>query len=221
MEKLKLTIVYDNEAEEGLIRGWGFSCYIKTEEENILFDTGGDGRALLHNLRVLDISSQEITKVILSHEHGDHTGGLFALLNTNPEIEVYVPVSFSKRLKNEIASQARLIEVSEAQEICRNIYTTGELGSGVREQSLIVDSGSGLYVITGCSHPGLTEIMGTASKFGTVVGIIGGLHGSTEYDLLKGLNLIGAGHCTAHKKEIARKFPDAFLEIGAGLSLEL
>jgi 7,8-dihydropterin-6-yl-methyl-4-(beta-D-ribofuranosyl)aminobenzene 5'-phosphate synthase len=179
VEKLKLTIVYDNEAEEGLISGWGFSCYIKTEEENILFDTGGDGRALLHNLRMLDISSQEITKVILSHEHGDHTGGLFALLNT------------------------------------------GELGSGVREQSLIVDSGSGLYVITGCSHPGLTEIMGAALKFGRVAGIIGGLHGSMEYDLLKGLNLIGAGHCTAHKKEIARKFPDAFLEIRAGLSLEL
>lgn len=221
MEKLRLTIVYDNEAEEGLIRGWGFSCYIKTEEENILFDTGGDGRALLHNLRVLDISSQEITKVILSHEHGDHTGGLFALLNRNPDLEIYVPVSFSKRLKNEIASQASLIEVSEAQEICHNIYTTGELGSGVREQSLIVDSGSGLYVITGCSHPGLAEIMSAASKFGTVVGIIGGFHGSTEYNLFKGMNLIGPCHCTAHKKEIARRYPDAFLEIRAGLSLEL
>lgn len=218
---MRLTIVYDNEAEEGLIRGWGFSCYIETEEENILFDTGGDGNALLHNLRVLDIPSQEITKIILSHEHGDHTGGLFALLSTNPDIEVYVPISFSKRLKNEIASHARLIEVSEAQEICRNVHTTGELGNGVREQSLIVDSGSGLYIIAGCSHPGLAEIMGAASKFGTVAGIIGGLHGSTEYDLLKGLNFIGPCHCTIHKKEIARKFPDVFLEIRAGFNLEL
>jgi 7,8-dihydropterin-6-yl-methyl-4-(beta-D-ribofuranosyl)aminobenzene 5'-phosphate synthase len=170
---------------------------------------------------MLDIPSQEITKVILSHEHGDHIGGLFALLNRNPEIEVYVPASFSKRLKNEIASTAKLIEVSEAQEICRNIYTTGELGTGVREQSLILDSGRGLYVITGCSHPGLAEIMGAASKFGTVVGIIGGLHGSTEYGLLEGLTLIGPCHCTVHKKEIARQFPDAFLKVEAGFSLEV
>ncbi len=221
VEKLKLTVVYDNEAKEGLISGWGFSCHIKTEDESVLFDTGGDGNALLYNLRMLDIPSREITKVVLSHEHGDHTGGLFALLNINPEIEVYAPASFSNRLKNEIASMAELIEVSGAREICKNIRSTGELGTGIREQSLILDSGRGLYVITGCSHPGLAGIIDKASKFGVVVGIIGGFHGSTEYDLLKGLTLIGPCHCTVHKEEIPRRFPNAFSEVKAGFRLKL
>ncbi len=213
---MRLTIVCDNEAEEGFISGWGFSCLVDTGETKILFDTGWDGCALLHNLKKAHISPEEIGKVVLSHQHWDHIGGLSVLLNAHPDMEVYVPASFSKRLKDEISKRARLIEVSGAQEICRNIYSTGELGTGVKEQSLVVDSGSGLYLITGCSHPGLTEIMNAASKFGTVAGIIGGLHGSTEYGVLEGMRLIAACHCTVHKEEIAERFPGAFKAVSAG-----
>ena len=221
---LTLTIVYDNEADEGFTSGWGFSCLVDTGETKILFDTGWDGCALLHNLKKANISPREIGKVVLSHQHWDHIGGLSVLLNANPDMEVYVPASFSKRLKDEISARARLVEVSEAMEICQNIYTTGELGTatkGVKEQSLVVDSGRGIYVITGCSHPGLTRIMNAASQFGTVAGIVGGLHGSTEYGLLDGMTLIAACHCTAHKEEIAMRFPGAFRGVGAGWRVDL
>ena len=222
--KLGLTIVYDNEADEGFKSGWGFSCLVDTDETKILFDTGWDGCALLHNLKKANISPKEIGKVVLSHQHWDHIGGLSVLLNANPDMEVYVPASFSKRLKDEISKRARLIEVSEAVEICQNVYTTGELDTGVKglkEQSLVLDSGNDLFVIVGCSHPGLTRILNAASQFGTIVGVMGGLHGSTEYDVLEGMKLIAACHCTAHKDEIAGRFPGAFRDVGAGWSIDL
>ncbi|MGP8319900.1 MAG: MBL fold metallo-hydrolase [Methanosarcinaceae archaeon] len=214
-----ITIVYDNENNKGFTNGWGFSCLIDTGETKILFDTGWDGCVLLHNLKNIHISPEEIDKVVLSHQHWDHIGGLPVLLKIHPGIEVYVPASFSKRLKDEISARANLIEVSEATKICHSVYTTGELDTdekGMKEQSLIINSVSGLYIITGCSHPGLTRIINAASQFGTVTGIIGGLHGSTDYTMLEGMNLIAACHCTVHKKEIAMQFPDAFKEVGAG-----
>jgi len=43
---MKITIIYDNDAEEGFRAGWGFSCLVEGEK-NILFDTGADGPTLL------------------------------------------------------------------------------------------------------------------------------------------------------------------------------
>jgi 7,8-dihydropterin-6-yl-methyl-4-(beta-D-ribofuranosyl)aminobenzene 5'-phosphate synthase len=70
--QMKITIVYDNEVlGKGLTAGWGFSCLI---DNDVLFDTGGDGVALLNNMRELGIDSNGIKSVVLSHRHGNHTG---------------------------------------------------------------------------------------------------------------------------------------------------
>ena len=42
----------------------------------MLFDTGGNGSILHHNLKQLGIKPKQITKVIISHNHHDHSGGL-------------------------------------------------------------------------------------------------------------------------------------------------
>jgi len=54
----------------------------KTEKNNeqILFDTGFDGDALLRNLNELDIEAEKIGNIFLSHGHLDHTGGLSTVL---------------------------------------------------------------------------------------------------------------------------------------------
>ena len=55
---MKITVVYDNEVlKRGFTAGWGFSCLINND---ILFDTGGDGVALLHNMKKLDINLSNI-----------------------------------------------------------------------------------------------------------------------------------------------------------------
>ncbi|WP_445474163.1 MBL fold metallo-hydrolase [Methanococcoides methylutens] len=213
---MQITIVYDNEAKAGLKKGWGFSCFIETEDRKILFDTGWDGCALKQNLSSLKIAIEDIDILVLSHQHWDHIGGVPEILNASSDLEVYVPASFSEKLKNEIAAHSTLHEIIEKCRICNNVFSTGELGNSPKEQSLILETGNGIYIVTGCAHPGLEAIMGVAASEGDVRGIIGGLHDSQEYDLLNGLEFIGAGHCTSNIDAIMTRFPDTFIPIAAG-----
>lgn len=218
---MKLTVVYDNEAKKGLKNGWGFSCLVETPGHNILFDTGWDGHILLDNMLKLSISPEDIDILVLSHQHWDHIGGVTTFLNASPDLQIYLPSSFSANLKKEISSRcAALHEIKGPQKICEGVYTTGEIGTEIKEQSLVLDSGRGLYIITGCAHPGLSSILNATSVFGTVAGIIGGLHNTQEHCLLKGLQFIGAGHCTVHKDKFRKMYPESFKEIFAGFSLE-
>jgi 7,8-dihydropterin-6-yl-methyl-4-(beta-D-ribofuranosyl)aminobenzene 5'-phosphate synthase len=217
---LKLKILYDNEALEGFRSGFGFSCIV--EEEKVLFDTGGDVATLLYNMRKFMINPRNISKIVLSHEHGDHTGGI-QILDHCGEVEVYVPRSFSSQLKSRIASRpnVNLNQVGGPQEICERILTTGELGKITKEQSLTVKTGKGLTLITGCAHPGLENMLQVASKFGEIYAVVGGFHGFNKLEGLKGIRLIVPCHCTTHKREILRLYPESSVECSAGRVIEI
>jgi 7,8-dihydropterin-6-yl-methyl-4-(beta-D-ribofuranosyl)aminobenzene 5'-phosphate synthase len=155
---MELKILYDNEALNGFRGGFGFSCWV--EDKNTLFDTGGDLATLMFNIRKFMINPKDIEKIVLSHEHGDHIGGI-QIVDYCGEVDVFVLRSFSKRFKGWLAdhSNVRLHEVDKAEEICRDVYTTGVLGWSIKEQSLIVKTCNGLTVVTGCAHPGLENIL--------------------------------------------------------------
>jgi len=195
---MKITIVYDNNAREGLKSGWGFSCFIE-DDKKILFDTGDDSEKLLFNMEKLDIKLEDIDVIVLSHEHWDHAGGLNGLLEIIPKVRVIKPNEFS-----------------EVKKITEEIYSTGKLDGIAEEQSLIVKTEKGNIVITGCAHPGLKKIIEKASSLGKIYGIIGGFHGFKEFDFLKGIKLIAPCHCTQHIDEIKKHFPAEFKEIMAG-----
>jgi 7,8-dihydropterin-6-yl-methyl-4-(beta-D-ribofuranosyl)aminobenzene 5'-phosphate synthase len=216
---MKLNILYDNEAKPGFEKGWGFSCLVELEDDKILFDTGWDGNVLLSNMRKFGVRPEEIKRVVLSHAHWDHIGGLPHV--RRQEMHVYVPHSFSKRLRNELASRFNLHEVKDAQKIRDGVWTTGELGKGIKEQSLVVETIKGLVVIVGCSHPGVRNIFSAASKFGKIWGVVGGMHGFKDYEVLEGLDLIVPSHCTVNKKKIAELFPEIYVEGKAGLEITL
>jgi 7,8-dihydropterin-6-yl-methyl-4-(beta-D-ribofuranosyl)aminobenzene 5'-phosphate synthase len=216
-----LTVIYDNNASQAFIGSWGFAALIETRRETLLFDTGWDGPLLLRHLRRLNVDPASIRKLVISHQHWDHIGGLPEILQVNPGIEVYVPASFSENLKKEIEKRATLIEIKKPVQISQGIRSTGELGDKVKEQALILDTGNGCYVLTGCAHPGIAAILDTASHCGKVKGILGGLHDNEEFERLRGMELIAAGHCTAHKKKIKELFPVEFVEMEVGLRLDL
>lgn len=217
----RLTVLYDNEACPGFTGSWGFSALIETGTENLLFDTGWDGTLLLEHMEKTGIDPACVSKLILSHQHWDHIGGLPEILSANPEITVYVPASFSENLKREIKKRAALIEVKEAVEISEGIWSTGELGDKIKEQSLVLNTGKASYVLTGCAHPGIDAIMDAALCHGKIKGIIGGLHDSDRFERLEEMELIAAGHCTAHREKIKELFPAEYMETRAGLILEL
>jgi len=211
---MKVTIIYDNtSARPDLQADWGFSALVEVKEKKILFDTGANGRILLSNMEKLGINPKEIEEVFISHPHFDHTGGLSAFLDQNNKVKVWIPSSFRG-----VKSAKEIIEVKNPKELYEGIYSTGEL-EGI-EQSLCVKTEKGIVIIAGCSHPRMEHIIKTASGFGKVYGIIGGLHGNRP-ETLKDLSLICATHCTQYKSEIKSLYPGKYIEGGAGKIIEI
>jgi 7,8-dihydropterin-6-yl-methyl-4-(beta-D-ribofuranosyl)aminobenzene 5'-phosphate synthase len=189
---------------------------IETEEATVLFDTGEDAEILLDNMVKLGFDPQEIDVVVISHLHSDHIGGLRGLLDAGAR-----PVVYSlPPLINDMRAITEMVEVTGPMEILPGIHTTGELGSGIREQALVVETEQGLVVVTGCAHPGIVEMVRRAKEVvdGDVALVMGGFHlgGASEEqidniiaDLRElGVQQIAPSHCTG---DIARSmFAEAF-----------
>lgn len=178
---LSLTIVYDNNPyKEELETRWGFSCYIEGTEKTILFDVGGESSVLLGNVKKLGIDPESIDTIVLSHIHYDHIGGLSDFLKVNAEVTVLLPESLPQSIKDTVTNAgAKLVEVHKPVKICKNVYSTGELGGFIKEQSLVIKTSKGLVVITGCAHPGIVNIVKEAKE----------MHGSQVYLALGGFHL--------------------------------
>lgn len=195
-----LTILYDNNAYDNSLRtAWGFSCLIETEGKTILFDAGGDGKVLLHNMHILGKNPNLIEAVILSHIHSDHTGGLPHLLKEKPKLRVYVPESFPREFELTVKDYgAKVTRIESSFEILPGVWSTGEMGHGIKEQSLLMNTPRGKILVTGCAHPGIIDIIKRAKT----------IAGQNIYLVIGGWHLSSAG-----EKEI-RGIIDAFLRMG-------
>ena len=161
---LKLTILYDNTAVDPRLKSdWGFAALVEYGGHTLLFDTGADGSMLLDNMRQLDVDPQSIEAVIFSHEHGDHTGGLQALLDTGVRPTVYVPSAFSSAFKEQVRARTKLVEVTDPLEILPGMHLTRPVGSIV-EQALAVETQDGTAMITGCAHPGVANMVRAGAR---------------------------------------------------------
>ena len=87
--EITVTNVYNNTAMQGsnLKKGHGQSFFIETVSTKILYDTGLNGKDLLHNFDLMNIDPNTIDYLVISHGHYDHTGGLEELLKvrTSPK----------------------------------------------------------------------------------------------------------------------------------------
>jgi len=235
-KEFTLTILYDNyKYEEGFKNSWGFSCLIEGTGQTILFDTGGNDGNLMHNFRAAGKDPGEVDMIILSHIHWDHTGGISEFLESRTGIEVYMPRSFPDEFKKEIESRgATPVLVSGARKITDNVWSTGEMGSEIIEQSLVLETPGGLVVITGCAHPGIEKIVEKAMeiKDRKVLLVMGGFHllrtGTDEVEVIarefrdKHIQYAAPSHCSGDGtirvfKEI---FGDKYLPLGTGRVVE-
>ncbi len=78
VKSLKITVLSTMLADQG-VGEWGFSALVEADGHRILFDTGNRPETVLQNARDLGIDLSTVTDVVLSHHHGDHTGGLLSL----------------------------------------------------------------------------------------------------------------------------------------------
>jgi len=143
---IRITTLSENTARMGDILGeWGLSILVEAEEATVLLDTGKKFSAT-HNADTLGIDLSNIDRIILSHGHSDHTGGLREVLRrmrkevwiiAHPDIwqpkyafrdgesDRYVGVPFQQ---NELESLgARFHLATQPVNINSTIMTTGEI----------------------------------------------------------------------------------------------
>jgi 7,8-dihydropterin-6-yl-methyl-4-(beta-D-ribofuranosyl)aminobenzene 5'-phosphate synthase len=235
--EIKLTILYDNYiAAEGTKTDWGFSCLIEGTEKTILFDTGTKSDILLHNIKKLNVDIGKIEQIVLSHEHGDHTGGLFSILEKKSDAPVYIPASFSDAFVNKVKNAgATAIRVDMPMKLCENVHLTGEVKGPANEHAVIIDTSKGLVVITGCAHPGIARIVKKARDQleKDVYFVLGGFHLMDKSenqinDIIQqfkaaGVIKCGATHCTGDEqiKMFSKAYGKNYVEMGVGRIITL
>jgi 7,8-dihydropterin-6-yl-methyl-4-(beta-D-ribofuranosyl)aminobenzene 5'-phosphate synthase len=236
-DQITITILYDNYVYmQGTTADWGFSCLIEGMEKKILFDTGTQGNILMQNIDYLGVNLNDLDLIIISHNHNDHTGGLDSVLLRKSGIPVYFgnsfPASFSQNIINKGATPVRVVDPVE---ICRHVYSTGELTGPANEQSLILDTNEGLVVIAGCAHPGIVNILTRAKEVlnKEVYLVFGGFHLMEHSDdeinqIIEefrslGVKKCGATHCTGDRAiqlfQVA--FAEDYVTMGTGKVIQV
>lgn len=87
---VKLTVLAENTSVSGeLEREHGLSLYIETSERRILFDTGA-GFVFRNNAEKLGVDLSKVDRLVISHGHRDHGGGLRTFLAVNSCAEIYL-----------------------------------------------------------------------------------------------------------------------------------
>ena len=143
---LRITTLSENTAGMGdFLAEWGLSILVETDNDKILLDTGA-GISSVHNAETLGIDLGKIDKIVLSHGHYDHTGGLREVLRRmKKEIEIiahpdiwqakysrrkgqsdrYIGIPFQREELENLGARFRLTK--ETTKITEDIWTSGEV----------------------------------------------------------------------------------------------
>ncbi|MFB0559120.1 MAG: MBL fold metallo-hydrolase [Dehalococcoidales bacterium] len=144
---------------------WGLSILVETDRVNILLDTGQSISAI-YNADILGIDLSKINRIVLSHGHFDHTGGLRQILHrmrkkveiiAHPDIwavkysrregeeDRYIGIPFHRQTLESLGATFNL--TTKPVKITGNIMTTGEVPMVTDfeeiDASLLVKEGAG------------------------------------------------------------------------------
>ena len=142
-----------------------------------------------------------------------------------------MPASFPDEIKKTVEEKkSRTVEIKDFSKIDDFVWLTGEMGSQIIEQSIIIETEGGLVILTGCAHPGIEEIVkkSRAEIGNNVLLVIGGFHllrtgkNATESiaSEFKDQNIKYASptHCSGDGtiKIFKETFGDHYIQAGAG-----
>lgn len=237
---MEIKIVFDKKAVDNeLSIGWGLSVLI---DGIILFDTGESGDYLLANMRKMGIDIEKIDAVVISHDHWDHTGGLWDILRIRKGMKVYALPNFGGAFKEKVENlEGMLLENKDFAEIAKDIFVTGEIegsynGMYMPEQAVVIRTEMGITVITGCAHPGIIKMLEKVKKkFSreTLYLVLGGFHLKDNDRRLieiivsrfKDMDCknVGPTHCTGEDAEsiFKRIYKDSFISVKVGQALKV
>jgi len=143
---LTLTTLCENTAGRyGFMAEWGLSILVQADGMNVLFDTGAN-YAAVRNADKLGVDLRAVDKIVLSHAHADHTGGLReVLMRTGPKEVIAHPAIWElKYTKRAYENREAFIGIPFTREeleyfgasftfrkepvyVSENIVTTGEI----------------------------------------------------------------------------------------------
>ncbi|MFC1501353.1 MBL fold metallo-hydrolase, partial [Elusimicrobiota bacterium] len=179
---MEIKIIADGTTNKDKILGkWGISILIN---EKVLFDTFGNSDVLMENIAKAKIDITAIQKVVISHNHWDHTEGLIPIAEKNRNIIIYFPPGYNKNLGARLKSlNIKVIEEKAQVELFPDVFKSAVLpfsykGHNLYEQFLIVRRRGKLNIITGCAHPGIIEILEYVKKRfpEPINSLVGGFH---------------------------------------------
>ncbi|MBN2119800.1 MAG: MBL fold metallo-hydrolase [Candidatus Omnitrophica bacterium] len=237
---MKVKILFDKDNKNKKLHvGWGVSFLV---DGKILFDTGENGFWLLENMRILNADSASIEAVVISHDHWDHTGGLWELLRKKEGLLVYGCPNFSLEFKEKVKRlKGKLIEAKKVTEIAKDIFVSGEIegkykGEYMPEEALVVKTDKGVSIITGCAHPGIVKILKTVKgnfPKESIYTVLGGFHlvdkDKREVELIVdefirlGVEKTAPTHCSGYEAQeiFKNKYRKDFISVNVGEIIEV